>query len=226
MSGLSGLPSLPPAFFVPDASDGGQAEQVYQSVRSCVRGQSPGWTISDRRIYQLDYTFTGRTTGARVAPLRQSPASPWSPSSRRPTAPSGCSSCVPQTAESLAVYRSTSGPDRSRRLRTLRGRRRRRDCRAAGPRADRPLRGAEHICPAMAAAAGCKLRGPPDGWPRAACGGRLTTRPLRRARYRGRRPVLLARRQSRLPRVETPEALTPRWRSRGPLSGPPAWCVA
>jgi hypothetical protein len=61
---------MPPAFFVPDASDGAQAEQVYQSVRSCVRGQSPGRTITDRRIYQLDYTYDGQDYRSRVGAVK------------------------------------------------------------------------------------------------------------------------------------------------------------
>jgi hypothetical protein len=55
-----------PAFFVPDVSDSTQAEQLYESIRAFNRTQSPNWTITDRRIYQLDYTHNGRDYRSRV----------------------------------------------------------------------------------------------------------------------------------------------------------------
>jgi len=175
-------PSLPPAFFVPDASDGGQAEQVCQSVRSCVRGQSPGWTISDRRIYQLDYTYDVQDyrsrDGAVEAVAGESVVAILE-------ATNGAERlffvCTPNRGGTpgLPVY---PGSRQVQTAATSQGRSQRTDCRAAAPCADCPLRGAEDLCPAMDAAAGYQLRGPPDGCPRAACGGRLTARPVRQAR--------------------------------------------
>jgi hypothetical protein len=56
----------PPAFFVQDAPDGTKAEQLYESIRAFNLKQAPGWTITDRRIYQLDYTHKGRDYRSRV----------------------------------------------------------------------------------------------------------------------------------------------------------------
>jgi hypothetical protein len=60
---------MPPVFFVPEMPDAASAEQTYQAIRTFVHEQAPGWAISDRRIYQLDYTHHGRDYRSRVGAI-------------------------------------------------------------------------------------------------------------------------------------------------------------
>ena len=76
MSDRSEPPTTPPAFFVPHASDAAQAERVYESIRAFNLLQAPQWTVTDRRIYQLDYTHNGRDYMSRVGTIETGMSEP------------------------------------------------------------------------------------------------------------------------------------------------------